>query len=33
MFQNVIASSASVKTLMSKRETFLLTVLLNRRAV
>ncbi len=33
MFHNVIAFSASVKTLMSRNKTFLLTVLLSRRAV
>ncbi len=33
MFHNVIAFSASIKTLMSKRETLLLTVLLSKRAV
>ncbi len=33
MFYNVIASLASIKTLMSKHETLLLTVLLSKRAV
>ncbi len=33
IFHNVIAFSASIKTLMNKRETLLLTVFLNRRAV
>ena len=33
MFYNVIAFSALIKALISKRKTFLLTVLLSRRAV
>jgi len=33
MFHNVVIFSASVKTLMSKSKTFLLTVLLSKRAI
>ncbi len=33
MFYDVIASSASIKTLMSKRKTFLLIMFLSRRAI
>ncbi len=33
IFYNVIASSALIKTLMSKLKTFLLTVFLSKRAV
>ncbi len=33
IFYNVIASSASIKTLINKRETLLLMILLSRRAV
>ncbi len=33
MFYNVITSSASIKTLINKRKTFLLIILLSKRAV
>ncbi len=33
MFHNVIAFSASIKTLINKRKTLLLTVLLSKRAI